>query len=76
MAAEFEKLGEQQVTHLVHNTPTPEPKRQLGFRWLGEQAAARRLREERTYQYVRWTFWAAVAAVIVGIVGVGVTLRH
>jgi hypothetical protein len=44
--------------------------------WLHEQAAARKLREEETYGYVRWTFWAAIAAVLVGIVGVAVTLGH
>ena len=33
------------------------------FRWLGDEAQARRLREENTYHYVRWTFFAAVAAV-------------
>jgi len=35
-----------------------------------------RLREEKTYHYVRWTFFTAIAAVIVGLIGVGLTLLH
>jgi hypothetical protein len=34
----------------------------------------RRLREEQTHHYVRRTFSAAVAAVNVGLIGVGLTL--
>jgi hypothetical protein len=37
---------------------------------------ARRLREEQTHHYVRWTFFAAVAAVIVGLIGAGLALLH
>jgi hypothetical protein len=55
---------------------TDEPKRQAAFRWLGVEAEARRLREEQTHHYVRWTFFAAVAAVIVGLIGVGLALLH
>ena len=55
---------------------TDEPKRQAAFRWLGDEAEARRLREEQTHHYVRWTFFAAVAAVIVGLIGVGLALLH
>jgi hypothetical protein len=51
-----------------------EPKRQFAFRWLREQERTRRIREEQTYRYVQWTLLAAVAAVIVGIIGVAVTL--
>jgi len=53
-----------------------EPKRQAGFRWLGDEAQARRLREDKTRHYVRWTFFAAIAAVIVSLIGVGLTLLH
>ena len=55
---------------------TDEPKRQAAFRWLGDEAEGRRLREEQTHYYIRWTFFAAVAAVIVGLIGVGLTLLH
>ena len=58
------------------NSITDEPKRPAAFRWLGDEAEARRLREEQTHHYVRWTFFAAVAAVIVGLIGVGLTLLH
>ena len=71
--AEFEGAGETEICDglkLIQHEPT----RQFAFRWLREQASARKLREEQTYRYVRWTFWAAVAAVIVGIIGVAVTL--
>jgi len=75
---EFERLGEEQVYDNVKQGAiyNNEVKRQAAFRWLGEQTSARRRREERTYQYVRWTFFAAVAAVVIGIVGVAVTLLH
>jgi hypothetical protein len=70
--AEFEAAGETEIRDglkLIQH----EPKRQLAFRWLREEDLARRLREKETHRYVQWTFWAAVAAVIVGIVGVAVT---
>jgi hypothetical protein len=35
-----------------------EPKRQAAFRWLGDEAEERRLREEKAYHYFRWTFFA------------------
>jgi hypothetical protein len=53
-----------------------EPKRQATFRWLGDETETRRLREEKKYHYVRWTFFAAVAAVIVGFIGVGLAFLH
>jgi hypothetical protein len=74
--AEFEKNGEQLVTNLVHTGVIPEPQRQFGFRWLGEQAEARRLREVEIHWYTRWTFRAAVVGVLVGIVGVLVAPFH
>jgi len=40
---------------------------------LGDEAEVQRLREEQTHHYVRWTFFAAGAAVIVGLIGVGLT---
>ena len=60
----------------AQQSTTHEPKRQAAFRWLGDEAEARRLREEQTHHYVRWTFFAAVAAVIVGLIGVGLALLH
>jgi hypothetical protein len=80
---EFERIGEEQTQYTLRSGVFPEQKRQVAFRWLGEQARARAVREQRTYQYTRWTFFyarwtffAAVAAVIVGIIGIVATLRH
>jgi hypothetical protein len=70
--AEFEAAGETEIRDglkLIQH----EPKRQFAFRWLREEDRARGLREKETHCYVQWTFWAAVAAVIVGIIGVAVT---
>jgi hypothetical protein len=64
--AEFERFGEEQTRYALESGLFPEPKRQFAFRWLGDQAVDRRLREKRIYEYVRWTFFAAVAAVVVG----------
>jgi hypothetical protein len=63
--AEFEAEGETAIRDAKNLFQ--EPKRQFAFLWLREQTAARKLRDERTYRYVRWTFVAAIAAVIVGI---------
>jgi len=73
--AEFEKIGETWLRDELNfrNIPFPEPKRQLAFRWLREQEEKRQIQERRTYWFAKWTFIAAVAAVGVGIVGVGVT---
>jgi anti-sigma-K factor RskA len=70
---EFERFGEEQTRWAVHSGQFTESKRQFAFRWLGDEARARRIREQRTYQYVRWTFVAAVAAVIVGLIGIAMT---
>ncbi len=76
--AEFERLGEFLVYENVKQGAiyNDEAKRQAAFRWLSGEAAARRNREVRTYKYGRWTFFAAVAAVVVGVLGVVVTLLH
>jgi hypothetical protein len=75
--AEFEGIGGTQLRDALNGGVfTDEPKRQAAFRWLGDEAQARRLREEKTHHYVRWTFFAAIAAVIVGLIGVGLTLLH
>jgi len=69
--AEFKQVGEAQFRDL-----TEEPKRQKKFRWWGDEGQARRLRDEQTYHYVRWTFVAAVAAVIVSLIVFGLTFLH
>jgi hypothetical protein len=76
--AEFNRIGETQLRDALNSGVgiADEPKRQAAFRWLGDEAQARRLREEKTHHYVRWTFFAAIAAVIVGLIGVGLTFLH
>jgi hypothetical protein len=64
-----EKMGK-----VVHLKPKPDQPKQATFRWLGDEAQTRRLREEQIHHYVQWTFFAAVAAAIVGVIGLGLTL--
>jgi hypothetical protein len=51
-----------------------EPKRQFALRWLREKEIARETRDEAAQWYLKWTFRAAVAALIVGIVSVTVVI--
>jgi hypothetical protein len=77
---EFEKIGETEIRNDLNFRTgvnvgiNSESKRQYAFRWLREKEREREDRERSTHSYVQWTFWAAVAAVIVGIIGVAVTL--
>jgi hypothetical protein len=48
-----------------------ETNRRPAFRWLGDEAEVRRLREESAHHYLRWTFVAAIAAVIVSLIAFG-----
>jgi hypothetical protein len=74
--AEFEAAGESELRDRLYRGSGmhPEAKFHLAVRWLREQARARRLREEQMRRDVRRTLWAAVAAVLVGIVGVVIAL--
>jgi hypothetical protein len=76
--AEFKRIGEKQLRDALNSGTgiADEPKRQAAFRWFGDEAEEGRLREEKTQHYVRWTFFAAIAAVIVSLIGVGLTLLH
>jgi hypothetical protein len=65
--AEFEAAGETEIRDGL-KLMQHEPKRQFAFRWLRGEAKARERRE--MHWYARWTFWAAIAAVLVGIIGV------
>ena len=47
--------------------------RLFALRWLREKEVERERQEHQMRSYVRWTFWAAAAAVVAGIVGVLVT---
>jgi hypothetical protein len=46
------------------------------LRWSGDQVEAQRLQEERSHHYVRWTWFGAVAVLIVGLIGVGLSFLH
>lgn len=70
--ASFETVGYDAVRR-GHNL-FEEPKRQFAFRWLREQEIAREDRNEAAHWYLKWTFRAAVAALIVGIVSVTVAI--
>jgi hypothetical protein len=76
--AEFERLGEFLVYENVKQGAiyNDEAKRQAAFAWLSEQATERREREAQTLDYVRWTYYAAIAAVGVGIIGIAVAFLH
>ena len=73
--AEFERSGVKELRDaLSGDSFSDELKRQAAFRWLGDEAEAQRLHQEQTYHYVRWTFLVAVAAVIAGLIAVGLAL--
>jgi hypothetical protein len=68
--AELRRIHETDAFH-SGNVFLKNPK--AAFRWSGDEAEARRLKEEHTHHYVRWTFVGAFAAVIVGLTGVGLS---
>jgi hypothetical protein len=43
------------------------------FGWSGDEAETQRLKEEHAHHYLRWTFFGAVAVVIVGLIGVALS---
>jgi hypothetical protein len=74
--AEFKRSGATQLRAALNsdNGFADELKKQAAFRWLGDEAEARRLQLEQTYDYIRWTFLIAVAAVIAGLIALGLSL--
>ena len=75
---EFKRIGEKQLRDALNSGAgiADEPKRRAAFRWLGDEAEAQRLQEEHTHHYLRWTFFGAVAVMIVGLIGVGLSFLH
>ena len=67
--AEFEAAGETEIRDRL-KLMQHEPKRQFAFRWLRGETKVDERREAQMHWYARWTFWAAIAAVLVGIIGV------
>jgi hypothetical protein len=72
---EFEAKGQRAVHDTIYHGPGvfPDPKRLFTLGWLREKEVERERQEQKMRSYVRWTFWAAVTAVIVGVFGVLVT---
>ena len=71
---EFEHDGEVTVRRrLAGGYYTAEGKTDFGYRWLDERDKARFSREVWAARYARWTFWAALVAVAVGIAGLFMT---
>jgi hypothetical protein len=68
--AEFKRIHD---TELFHGGPD-NPK--AAFRWSGDEAEARLLQEEHSHHYLQWTFVGAFAAMIVGVIGVGLSFPH
>jgi hypothetical protein len=46
----------------------------FAFRWLRDKEQERESREHVTVAYAKWTLVAALAAVIIGVVGIIVTV--
>ena len=71
--AEFKRSGATELHNASNSggTSIDELKRQGTFRWLGDESEAQRLRQEKTYHYARWILLVAVAAVIAGLIAVG-----
>jgi hypothetical protein len=69
---EFEKTGEAQVRQNLSNPAIYNSPAQSDFarQWLREREGAREQREQQTYSYTRRTLWAAVAAVVVGVIAI------
>jgi hypothetical protein len=74
--AEFERLGEESTWDSVRAGYFQEPKRQFAYGWLANRAREREKRETLTIRYLRLTLLAVVVGVIVGIVGILVTLLN
>ena len=65
--AEFKRIRETEAFHSGSDDP------KVAFRWSGDEAEARRLQEEHAHHYLRWTFVGAFAAMIVAVIGVGLS---
>ena len=76
--AEFQAAGEGEVRQnfsnkAIYNSP---PKLDFARQWQREQERSRELREKQMYDYTRHSLWAAMTAVIIGIIAVIATCLH
>jgi hypothetical protein len=60
-------------TAAADDRPTVLDSAKATFRWSGDEAEVRRLEDEHTHHYLRWTFLSIVAVMIVGVIGVGLS---
>jgi hypothetical protein len=78
--AELESAGEKAVRDNINSRGSlvtgGEPKQQFIRRWLKEKDLERISREQKGFDYARWTFYVAVGAQIAAIVGIIVTVLH
>jgi hypothetical protein len=73
---EFEALGEQSVLKNVKQGAIyNEAKRRAAFRWLSEQAQLRDRREARTVELAWLSLFVAMAAALIGTMGLLVALH-
>jgi hypothetical protein len=68
--AEFKRIHATEAPDSVPDDP------KAAFRWSGDEAETQRLQEEHTHHYLRWTFVGAFAAMIVAVIGVGLSFLH
>ena len=68
--AEFRRVHATEAFH-SGNVFLDGPK--AAFCWSGDEAETRRLHEEHTHHYLRWTFLSTVAVMIVGLIGMGLS---
>jgi hypothetical protein len=71
--AEFEQFGEESVRDTLRDRLYQEEKRKFAQLWLGRRAQERTQREKRSFFYLKLTLAAAIAAVIVGIIGIWIS---
>jgi hypothetical protein len=71
--AEFERSGVTQIRDALGGGGLADEKSQAAFRWLGDEAEARRLQQEQTHHYIKWTLLIAIAVVIAGLIALGLS---
>jgi len=70
LRAEFKRIHATEAPDSVPDDP------KAAFRWSGDEAETQRLQEEHTRHYLRWTSFAAAAAMIVAVIGVALSFLH
>jgi hypothetical protein len=71
--AELERISEKQPSDMLDSNTS---KKQAPLHWLGDEVEARRIRQEHVHHYLRWTFIAAIGAVIAILIAEGLALLH